>query len=326
LPFCLLINHLMGSRSTPNSVSKKTLSQRRVLKSIPDIFDGLNSKKIKNKHISISGIPDLKLWLRLYKKSKYITFTILEEFCDHYSDCECFLSLIYFHLFLPRKDQIELFNEEIIKYNDLSEIDKKLYMAEIRYFNNKLKSESERILNDDFSYVTREDEIKSLSKLEYLFLISVIMPCLVIYGELPSSLIRKARLGDISALEKIIKIDNSSVFDVKISKLMHKLSLTNKVRYNSICRLLLKNNRNVSKSKIKINFAAILSQVSKLYGRALNISPLTSEQIRARFDDNARKQGLGLIDIDLPDSPEAFYKQMYRKDDFLKFFVVPDKN
>jgi len=193
-----------------------------VLKSIPDIFDGLNSKKIKSKHISISGVPDLKLWLRLYKKSKHIIFTILEEFCDHYSDCECFLSMIYFHLFLPRTDQIELFNAEIIKYNSLSEIDKKLYMAEIRSFNNKLESESERIINDDFSYIAREDAIKSLSKLEYLFLISVIMPCLVIYGELPSSLIRKARLGDISALEKIIKIDNSSVFDVKISKLMHK--------------------------------------------------------------------------------------------------------
>ena len=75
-----------------------------------------------------------------------------------------------------------------------------------------------------------------------------------------------------------------------------------------------------------MNFAAILSQVSKLYCKALKISPLTSEQIRAKFDDNAKKQGLGLIDIDLPDSPEAFYKQMYRKDDFLKFFVVRDKN
>lgn len=297
-----------------------------VLKSIPDIFDGLNSKKIKSKHISISGIPDLKSWLRLYKKSKHITFTILEEFCNYYSDCECFLSLIHFHLFLSQNEQIDLLNAEIIKYNALSEFDKKLYMAEVRDFNKKLKSESEKIINDDFSYISREDAIKSLSKLEYLFLISVIMPCLVNYGELPTSLIRKARLGDISALEKIIKIDKSSVFDVKISKLMHKLSLTNKVIYNSICRLLLKNNQNVSKSKIKINFAAILSQVSKLYGRALNISPLTSEQIRARFDDNANKQGLGLIDIDLPDSPEAFYKQMYRKDDFLKIFVVPDKN
>ena len=152
------------------------------------------------------------------------------------------------------------------------------------------------------------------------------MPCLVIHGELPSSLIRKARLGDISALEKIIQIDNSSIYDVKISKFMHKLSLTNKIKYNSICKLLLKNHRSISKKKIKMNFAAILSQISKLYGRALKISPLTSGQIRAIFDDNARKQGLGLIDIDLPDSPEAFYKQMYRKDDFLKFFVVPDKN
>lgn len=297
-----------------------------VLKSIPDIFDGLNSKKIKSKYVASSGVPDLKLWLKLYKKSKHITFTILEEFCDHYSDCECFLSMIYFHLFLPRKDQIELFNAEIIKYNALSEIDKKLYMAEIRAFNNKLKSESDKIMNDDFAYISKNDAINSLLKVEYLFLISVIMPCLAIHGELPSSLIRKARLGDISALEKIIQIDNASIYDVKISKFMHKLSLTNKIKYNSICKLLLKNHKSFSKKKIKINFASILSQVSKLYGRALKISPLTSEQIRAKFDDNARKQGLGLIDIDLPDSPEAFYKQMYRKDDFLKFFVVPDKN
>jgi len=297
-----------------------------LLKSIPDIFDGLNSKKLRSKQISIFGIPDLKQWLRLYKKSKNITFKILEEFCNYYSDCECFMSLIYFHLFLSRKEQIEMLDAEINKYNLLSEIDKKLYIAEIRFFNNKLKSESDRILSDDLKYISSNDARNYLSNVEYLFLISVIMPCLVIYGELPSSLIRRARDGDISALEKIIKIDKSSIYDVKISKLMHKLSLTNKNKYNSICRLLLKNHRNVSKSKIKINFAAILSQVSKLYGRALKISPLTSEQIRARFDDNANKQGLGLIDIDLPDSPEAFYKQMYRKDDFLKFFVVPDKN
>ena len=152
------------------------------------------------------------------------------------------------------------------------------------------------------------------------------MPCLVVYGELPSSLIRKARGGDIFALEKIIQVDKSCIYDAKISKFIHKLSLTDKIKYNSICRLLIKNKRNISKKKIKMNFAAILSQISKLYGRALNISPLTSEHIRSRFDDNAKRQGLGLIDTDLPDSPEAFYKQMYRKDDFLKFFVVPDKN
>lgn len=297
-----------------------------VLKSIPDIFDGLNSKKIKNKYVSISGVPDLKSWLRLYKKSKHIIYTTLEEFCNYYSDCESFLSLLFFHIFLSKKEQLELINAEIVKYNSLSEFDKKIYMVKIRYFKQKLKSENERIITDDFACISKNDAINSLSKLEYLFLISVIMPCLIIYGELPSFLIRKARLGDISALEKIIQIDNSSIYDVKISKLMHKLSLTNKIKYNSICRLLLKNNRNLSKKKIKMNFAAILSQVSKLYGRALNISPLTSEQIRSKFDDNARKQGLGLIDIDLPDSPEAFYKQMYRKDDFLKFFVVPDKN
>lgn len=297
-----------------------------VLKSIPDIFDGLNSKTIKSKYFSIYGIPDLRSWLKLYKRSKHITCTILEEFYKYYSDCECFLSLIDFHLFLSKKEQENLLHAEIIKYNGLHTIDKKLYMAEIRSFNNRLKSESERIMNDDFAYISKIDANNSLSKVEYLFLISVIMPCLVIYGELPSSLIRKARTGDISALEKIIQIDNSSIHDAGISKFMHNLSLTNKIKYNSLCRLLLKNNRNVSKKTIKMNFSAILSQVSKLYGRALNISPLTSEQIRSKFDDNARKQGLGLIDIDLPDSPEAFYKQMYRKDDFLKFFIVPDKN
>ena len=152
--------------------------------------------------------------------------------------------MIYFHLFLSRKDQIELFNSEVIKYNALAEIDKKLYMAKIRAFNNKLKTESDKIINDDLEHISKNDAIKSLSKVEYLFLISVIMPCLVIHGELPSSLIRKARLGDISALEKIIQIDNSSIYDIKIAKLMHKLSLTDKIEYNSICKLLLKNHRN----------------------------------------------------------------------------------
>jgi hypothetical protein len=297
-----------------------------ILKSIPDIFLGLNSQSTKDKHVSLIGIPDLRAWLKLYRKSKHIIFSVIIEFCEHYSEHECFLSLIYFHLFLSKDERESILKEEIDKYNLLSEFDKKMYMAEVRSFQKNLKNESDNIIKDDFKTVTCENIGENLSQLELMFLIYVIMPSLMIHGELPSSLMRKAHLGDIEALEKLVQIDKSCIYGKRVSRVMHEISFSDKKTHKSICNKISKNTSNLSKAKIKTNLIGLLSKISKIYGKALSISPLTSEQIRFRFDYEAKNQGLGLIDIDLPESPEAFYKQMYRKEEFWKIFNSSDKN
>lgn len=321
----------MKSHLHPNGIIENhpihyTLLFDWILESIPDIFSAINSKKIKRKYLSISGIPELKSWLKLYKKSKKIMCSIFENFVESNSEFDCIMSLLYVNLCIPCDEQKRIIDNENIKYESLSEFDKKLYMAEKRLFYKNLKAESDRILNDNSKSNSEDNEQYNLSKIEYIFFINVIMPCLVHYGELPSSLLRRARLGDIDALKKIIQVDKSCIYDNNISKLLHNLSLTNIVKYNSVCRVLLKNNKNISMSKLKERFAALLSKVSMLYGKILTNKPLTAEQIRFRFDAHAKSRGLGEIDVNLPSGPHAFYMWTYRNRNFWKIFERPYRN
>jgi hypothetical protein len=57
---------------------------------------------------------------------------------------------------------------------------------------------------------------------QVIFFFRVLFPCFSIYGVFPIDLLRRARSGDTAALEKLIRLDKSAIFDPKISKIVHK--------------------------------------------------------------------------------------------------------
>lgn len=58
---------------------------------------------------------------------------------------------------------------------------------------------------------------------EMLFFFKVWGPCWLLYGTSPTNLFRQARLGKVSAFEKLLRLDNSVLFDPKLSELFHNL-------------------------------------------------------------------------------------------------------
>ena len=53
---------------------------------------------------------------------------------------------------------------------------------------------------------------------EFFFFLRVFIPCWLLYGKFPSQLLRQARQGNITALDKLIRLDNAIIFDRKIPK------------------------------------------------------------------------------------------------------------
>lgn len=58
------------------------------------------------------------------------------------------------------------------------------------------------------------------------FYFRVWLPCWLLYRELPPRLLRRARLGDLDALDKLLRLDKSVVHDPKIAERVHQLTHT----------------------------------------------------------------------------------------------------
>ncbi len=58
------------------------------------------------------------------------------------------------------------------------------------------------------------------------FYFRVWLPCWLLYRELPPRLLRRARLGDLDALDKLLRLDKSVVHDPRIAERVHQLTHT----------------------------------------------------------------------------------------------------
>lgn len=157
------------------------------------------------------------------------------------------------------------------------------------------------------------------SQPEVLFFLKVWAPCILHYKTSPTMLIRKARLGKVSAFEKLLRIDNSVLFDRKLSELFHQYKgKRNKQVYQ---KLLLAFRSPIpaktSPKYVKVFASGIISRFSVAMGERL-----TEPEIRELFDAIAQDKGHGLQDEDLPLSPDSFAQAIRRES---KKFKSPDR-
>ena len=124
---------------------------------------------------------------------------------------------------------------------------------------------------------------------------------------------RKARLGDIDALEKLLKVDKSCIYDKILSRKLHIISYKNRQIYNNIFKNITKDTPTVSQKKISVKLIGLLSKTSKIYGRLLKMRHISTDDLIFRFDEHAKNQGFGDIDVNIIRSPEAIYKDISRK-------------
>ena len=145
---------------------------------------------------------------------------------------------------------------------------------------------------------------------EVLFFMNVWAPCLMIYGEFPTTLLFRARHGDIDAIEKLVRLDKSIIHDPRMMNIHHQASKSkNKETFNRITKAL--GSRPQAKTKrrqVKYYFGGLLSNFSVALGQKMPAS-----DIEDLFDALARDKGIDNIDPDFIDiNAETFEKGIQR--------------
>jgi len=269
------------------------------------------------KELGKKEIPaDPKEWILLYrdhkKVSKYLRsfFASISPFAD---SAIPFLEIFeQFRKEIRRKGEkqfIDEFKEELAKLNEAekSEIIDSL-MDSLKDFYQMSMDDINSGINNDSSIDTKKKIEAELNRPEFMFYISVVVPCQLLYGIHPALLLRKARLGDIDSLKKLLRLDLLIICDNKIVKIVHRSRLDKKSTFDSIVLAIGKTHiKSVTATSIKYSLAGLISLISELVG-----PKLTEPEIRELFNAYQVDAGKDDIDCDLPDSPEAFAKAIQR--------------
>lgn len=215
------------------------------------------------------------------------------------------------------KDAKQFKQRELIRSELMSEIENHHFEAlpelledQIKWFLQESRGENQHEISDDM-----------VLQPEIIFGLAVLLPCWLIYRQYPVTMLRRARQGHIDDIERLLKLDPTALIDKKISAHFHNACFkTNQYNYQRIVKALGSLPKaKLTLSKMKMNIAGLISAQSERLGQRLK-----EPEIRSLFDAIAKDTGIGDIDTDIPDSPEAFSQAILRERKFW-FPVLPDK-
>lgn len=176
---------------------------------------------------------------------------------------------------------------------------------------------SELYGGEEFDFTPQEKEhfLQLYKKPETLFFFKVWAPCLIHYKTTSTQLFRDARLGKISAFEKLLRLDNSVVFDKRLAEIFHKhKGQTNKQNYRKLLQAFSKPvTKKTDPKHVKSIAAGLISFMTEAMGNRL-----TEPQIRELFDAIAKDNAQGLQDEDLPSSSDTFAQAIRRESKKIK--------
>jgi hypothetical protein len=159
---------------------------------------------------------------------------------------------------------------------------------------------------------------KELFQTEFIFLLKVYIPCVFLFRKHPTKLYRRARLGNLVALDNLLRIDKAVLCDPQISKHLYLASAAkNRSKFEKLAKAVEGNlSERLNDKKTKLILAGFLSVFSEKLGYKLSAT-----DIRALFDAVVADRGSGeSIDTDLPKSPEAFSRAVSRERKFWQNF------
>lgn len=147
------------------------------------------------------------------------------------------------------------------------------------------------------------------------FIYRIWFPCFLSFGTLPGFLYRKARQGDLQSICNLILIDKSMLRDKRIAEQVYKYSMDpGSKNYRKIINAISGTLSEPSIKTIKMRVAGFISKFASLSG-----VDMTAPDIQAIFDEaHAQANPDELIDTDLPESKEAFTRDILRKKQFWK--------
>lgn len=267
-------------------------------------------------------------WFNLYRQHRKVLdllFTITEDFSPYGPEgAALFQSLLHG----ARQIQKLGVDKALQEFNDLPKDERQEETAKTLSSFKKILDLILEDLRSEFAGETMPDALKTRFR-EALwpseataFFLHVWMPCLILYKTTPTFLYRKARQGDLIALDLLLRLDPLLITNPALSKIFHRLVTTGKRnRYSDLLAAAQKTPKGkITQQKNKVRIAALISLLSPILG-----CPLNEPEIRALFDALAQDSGRGDIDTDLPDGAESFSKAIQRERHSIKKVMTPDK-
>lgn len=233
-------------------------------------------------------IPSLETWFKLYRNPKRIWKGLFNAFGMHNSDT----------------GKSEIIRAEITR---MISGNKEKRSEESHVVIEELKEEA---INDFVSEIAEEDRkefLKNLTKPEIIFFIRVFAPCFTLYKTYPIELLKQAISGDDKALEQIIRLDKSVIFEQKISKIIHEAQvLRAKARMTMIKKAFINQPKAIKMETIKFHLGGLISFFSILLKQKI-----AAVDIRNLYDAIANDMGIDAVDPDFEDmTPETFAKDI----------------
>jgi hypothetical protein len=269
-------------------------------------------------------LPPIGEWLSLYRNHRKVRQCLMNTLRNDESMAK--LMDFYDHMLSGnrklRKTALKDFKKEITK---LTYEEKK---QSIKNIQEVFQEHHEFIVSDVISDECGEkkeldeeskEKIRELvSKPEILCFLRVWAPCFMLYGTYPPYLLRKARHGDEDALEKLIRLDKSVIYDTKIREIIHQATaekrrgkidlITKAMRASPIVKIDIR--------KVKYTLAGLISIISMAMGQKI-----TAAEINRLFDAIYRDMGKGHIDPDFIEEPRLIAQAINRSRSFWK--IIP---
>jgi hypothetical protein len=268
-------------------------------------------------------LPSLKTWLRLYNNPKRISKSLLNalgSINDDTSKEMDFLKLLSEGSRQLQKTTSERLNLEWEKIspNDRKKMVERVYRQRDEYL--------ECCINDFVNEPTKKEGIeftKNMPKPELIFFTRVLLPCFSLYGIYPIDLLRQAQNGDDNALDKIIRLDKSIIFDPKISEIIHQAqALKAQAKMSMIKEAFISSPKVTMKMRaIKCHFGGLVSYLSMAAKQKI-----TAAEIKNLFKAIALDMNEGEDDKDIGNIEyNPFVKAIQRSRNFWHLFLVDKK-
>lgn len=143
------------------------------------------------------------------------------------------------------------------------------------------------------------------------FYFRVWLPCWILYREYPGQLLRKARLGDDDAFERLLRLDKSVQHDPVLSRRLHEVDWNGSKRDRDRFRAALAGDPKgtIDAKSVRYGLAGLISQLATVFKTSV-----TAPKIQELFDAVERAKS-GEVDRSIP-SGEAFTKAIQRNRDW----------
>lgn len=141
------------------------------------------------------------------------------------------------------------------------------------------------------------------------FLLCVWIPSLVLANDYPSRLMRRARAGDMDALEHLLRLDKTVLQEPRIAEQLQDAWMTpRRARFRRLAAAIAGKPKQLNSKAVKMRLAALASRFFQLE------VAINSTELRDLFDIAMTMEtgGRQKVDTDLPESPEAIGKGVQR--------------